>query len=343
LQKSLSTAAYPSGESQLGLQFVSAYSSIMLSSLIFAIGAITLITFIYRIYNFVKLYFVHQSTLPQYLHPGKNTYALVTGSSDGIGLATAKALQQRGFNVILHGRNPEKLARISKSMSQEFPNLKTVVVAADASDPVPSVSKVAKVVEEVESSGGKLTVLINNIGGLAMFGLSPYSTLNEIPLDVVNKQLGLNMTFPTLLTRALLPTLITNKPALVINIGSYAGVYGMAFVTTYAPSKAFNHMFSTSLSAELKHLKLPVEVLGIIVGSVQTPGNPDDAPSFRTLTPEEMARDILGKVGCGKALVVGSWKQCLVGQSVGWLPEQVAEQVMSTEMSKRAEREAKKT
>jgi short-subunit dehydrogenase len=301
------------------------------------IGLITAGTLLYRIFSFIHLYFLHTSVLPQYLHPGGKSYALVTGSSDGIGLALAKLLQKRGFNIILHGRNPEKLLRLSSQMNKEFPDRRTLIVAADASDADKSASKVAECVKDVEDSGGKLTVLINNVGGNALFGISPYAPLKDIPSDVINKAIDLNAKFPTLLTRALLPALASNKPGLVINIGSYAGVYGIPYLCIYAPSKAFNHIFSATLSNELKLMSLPIEVLGVIVGSVKTPGNPHEDLNFATLSAEEIAENILGRVGCGKSVVVGSWKQCLLGESLKWVPDKIKESILGQEMLMRIE------
>ncbi|QDS72202.1 hypothetical protein FKW77_005195 [Venturia effusa] len=265
----------------------------MFASIVFALGVITALTLVYRLFNFIHLYFLHQSTLPRYLHAEKRSYALVTGSSDGIGLATVKALAKRGFNVVIHGRNPEKLSDISKHMSEEFPKVKTVVVAADATDAQPAVEQIAKAVASVEKAGGKLTILINNIGGMAMFNANPHAAFIDTPVDLIRKQVDLNVVFPTMLTRALLPSLMANSPSLVINIGSYAGVFGLANLSTYCGSKAFNHMFSKSLSAEFKLSKHDIEVIGILVAQVQTSGNPDNEPDFSTLTPDEMAENIL--------------------------------------------------
>lgn len=314
----------------------------MFASLIFTLGAITAFTLIYRLFNFINLYFLHKSTLPQYLHAGKNSYALVTGSSDGIGLATARALAKSGFNVILHGRNPEKLSDIAKTMSEEFPAIRTVTVAADATNALPAVVQIAKAVEAVEKAGGKLVVLINNIGGMAMFNANPHAALIDTPVELIGKQVDLNAVFPAMLTRALLPNLMANTPSLMINIGSYAGVFGLANISTYCGSKAFNHMFSKSLSAEFKLSKTAIEVVGIIVAQVETAGNPSNKPDFSTLTPDEMAQSILGKVGCGKSLVVGSWRHCILGQLPGWLPEPVTEAMFRGVAAKRNEVEAKK-
>jgi 17beta-estradiol 17-dehydrogenase / very-long-chain 3-oxoacyl-CoA reductase len=312
------------------------FSSI--ASILEVIGTLTISYIAYQIYKFIDLYFLKESTLPRYLHPkNRKAYALVTGSSDGIGLETAKALQSRGFNILLHGRNPSKLSKIAENMNGDYPSQKVVVVAADATDPTNAVPKILKAVKEVEAEGGKLTVLINNIGGASMFGISEYATLKEIPQDTIVKQIGLNAMFPTLLTSALLPNLIANAPALVVNIGSFAGVFGMPYLTTYAPSKAFNHTFSVALASEMKVLKADVEVLGIVVGSVKTSGNPHEELNFATLAPDEMARSILERVGCGQNLVTGNWKQCLPGIIMGLMPASLREKVLGKEMTRRAE------
>jgi len=304
------------------------------------LGLITLITLLCRLSTFLRLYFLHTSALPKYLHPGVNSYALITGASDGIGLALTRELLQCGFNTILHGRNPDKLHHLSTQLTDEFPHRKTLFVAADAAASETNAS-VAKIVQRVEESSGKLTVLINNVGGSSLFGISSYTPLRDMPSDALNNAINLNAKFPTLLTHALLPTLAKNGPSLIVNIGSYGGVWGLPYLTAYAPSKAFNHTFSASLAKELPLIGMPdIEVLGVIVGSVMTPGNPHEQPNLHTLTTDEIALSILARVGCGwRGAVVANWRQCLLGESLRLLPERVAERVLEKEMHLRVERE----
>ena len=68
------------------------------------------IAHIYHILDFIWLYFLRPSSVKRYLH-GRAPYAIVTGATDGIGRATAAELVTRGFNLILHGRNEEKMQR----------------------------------------------------------------------------------------------------------------------------------------------------------------------------------------------------------------------------------------
>jgi short-subunit dehydrogenase len=297
------------------------------------IGTIATMHLLYRLLRFIHLYFIQQSKLPRYLHAGENTYALVTGASDGIGVELARQLLAKDFNVILHGRNPDKLSRLQQDLSKQFPSRRAVVIAATADDPLNSVPKVETLVKDIEKQGGRLTVLINNVGGTLMSGPT-YRSLEELPYDTVDKQISLNLRFPTLLTKTLLPILKVNKPSLIINVGSYAGEQRNPWLPIYAPSKAFNHAFSMTLTSEMRASKTDIEVLGILVSQVSSASN-FDQPSFAVLTSEECARDILNRVGCGKRLVTVSWRHCLVVEGLKWLPKEFEEWLVTQIMSQR--------
>jgi len=316
----------------------------MLGLILQAVGLITALSLLWRIYGFIHLYFLHTSKLPQYLHAGTKSYALVTGASDGIGLALSQELLNRGFNIILHSRNHSKLSNLRSRLQQQHPDRNIVIVAADASQPDTSIPTIVKCVEEkMEASGGRLTVLVNNVGGTAMLEISSFTPLKDMPPEIARKSLDLNAKFPTLLTHALLPRLVANapKPGLVINLGSYAGVYGLPFLSIYGPSKAFNLTFSASLDKEMKLMGVPVEVWGVVVGSVKTPGNTLEEDGFQVLTAEVMAQSILERVGCGKSVIVGNWRQSAAGGVMRWLPEKLAERVLAQSILVRIEREKK--
>ena len=308
--------------------------------ILFALGTLTSLHLVYRLLRFVHLYFIQQSKLPRYLHAGENTYALVTGASDGIGVVLVRQLLAKGFNVILHGRNPDKLSRIQQDLSKQFPGRRAVVIAATADDPQNSVPKVEKLVKDVEKQGGRLTVLINNVGGTLMYGPT-YRSLEEIPYDIVDKEISLNLRFPTLLTKTLFPVLKANKPSLIINVGSYAGELCGPWLTIYTPSKAFNHAFSMALASDMRATKTDIEVLGILVGQVVSASN-FDRLSFTVLTSEECARDILKRVGCGKSLVTASWRHCLAAEGVKWLPKEFVDWLVMQILTQRRVHEEKR-
>lgn len=107
----------------------------------------------------------HQSLLmTRFLHAGRNSYALVTGPSDGIGLAIARALAKSVFNIIIHGRNGKKLADIAKAISEQFPGIRIVRAVAAVTNARPATEQVVKAVATDGKEGRKLTVPTDSIG-----------------------------------------------------------------------------------------------------------------------------------------------------------------------------------
>ncbi|QDS71875.1 hypothetical protein FKW77_010112 [Venturia effusa] len=300
-------------------------------------GLLSLSAVVYRVSTFINLYFLRASTIDRYLCPGDETWALITGATQGVGLSLAQQLLDRGFNVVLHSRDPEKLAKKTRQLESQYPHRQCLWVAGDAADVLPTVAKLRAAIEKIEAEGGKFRILVNNVGGAGLFGVPMYMPFMEVPSEVAAQLLDLNAKFPTLLSRALLPMVAANEPALVLNISSYAGVYGDPYISIFAATKAFNNILSKSLSYEMRVLHPSVEVLGLVLGGVLTPGNPDEKLGFASLTPDEVARNIIDRVGCGKSVCAASWKQCLLGESAKWMPEALARWALTREVQKRME------
>lgn len=85
-----------------------------------------------------------------------NKIALITGSTQGIGFATAKKLCQEGVNVILNGRTKEKVEIAVKKLKNEFPHLKIIGIEADLKD--------NKGCNKLISTIPHIDILINNLG-----------------------------------------------------------------------------------------------------------------------------------------------------------------------------------
>jgi 17beta-estradiol 17-dehydrogenase / very-long-chain 3-oxoacyl-CoA reductase len=84
----------------------------MLSLLLVALLMLPYALFIIVYWLYTNFY--RRDTLSRYL--SRETWAIVTGGSDGIGLAMARRLAQRGFNVLVTGRNEEKLKRVVEEL-----------------------------------------------------------------------------------------------------------------------------------------------------------------------------------------------------------------------------------
>ncbi|MGD1873149.1 MAG: SDR family NAD(P)-dependent oxidoreductase [Mastigocoleus sp.] len=173
---------------------------------------------------------------------------LITGSTDGIGLETAKLLASQGYNVLLHGRNPEKLEKVQKTLLELNGGGGVEIYLADLSL-MENVEELAKTVAQKQS---KLDVLINNAG--------VYNASNPVTQDGLDIRFAVNTIAPYLLTQRFLPLLGTSGR--VINLSSAAqstvqvealtGRVKLRDGAAYAQSKLALTMWSRSLGLSLK-------------------------------------------------------------------------------------------
>jgi 17beta-estradiol 17-dehydrogenase / very-long-chain 3-oxoacyl-CoA reductase len=285
------------------------------------IGGVTAAYLLYNI-SATAYHFLRPSSLPRYLSkdPAHPSWALITGATDGIGLAISNELLSRGFNVLLHGRNEVKLQKTVTDLLRVYPGRSIEYAAADAS----SAGKegIAVIVAKASNlpSGGKLRVLVNNVG------MAPNFTVAESAGASIDEQINVNIRFPTQLTAALLPIITKSTPALILNIGSIVAVFNLPYLAMYSGSKSFALSFSASLGKELQAEGHDVEVLGFMVGATDTPGArvstmEDSVPN--ALTPKSVAIACLGRVGCGRWVISGAWGHFLVVKIGGLLPDSI--------------------
>jgi NAD(P)-dependent dehydrogenase (short-subunit alcohol dehydrogenase family) len=173
---------------------------------------------------------------------------LITGSTDGIGLETAKMLVSLGHHVLLHGRNPSKLEEAEKMLSALPGGGRVESYVADLSR-MAEVEVLAKAVAEKHA---KLDVLINNAG--------VYSAPDPVTQDGLDVRFAVNTIAPYLLTQQLLPLL--GSSGRVINLSSAAqspvdpealvGRVKLSDGAAYAQSKLALTMWSRSMALSLK-------------------------------------------------------------------------------------------
>ena len=133
---------------------------------------------------------------------------LLTGATDGIGKLTAEALAAMGHNLLLHGRNAEKLEAVRSELSLKHANTSIEIYCADLS----SLSQTNKLASAIRDSHQKLDVLVNNAG---VFKIAEARTQDDLDVRFV-----VNAIAPYLLTRRLLPLLSSDSR--VINLSSAA-------------------------------------------------------------------------------------------------------------------------
>lgn len=133
---------------------------------------------------------------------------LITGSTDGIGLAAAKSLSQLGHKVVLHGRSQGKLEAVLGELSESYPGKDIAYYQADLS----VLSEVEKLAKAIKDDGLALDVMINNAG---VFKVTQARTVDDL-----DTRFAVNTVAPYALTRMLTPALTPS--ARVINLASAA-------------------------------------------------------------------------------------------------------------------------
>jgi 17beta-estradiol 17-dehydrogenase / very-long-chain 3-oxoacyl-CoA reductase len=275
-----------------------------LNSLLAAVGLATALVSTYGFSSFIRIY-LRPSTIDEYLTDG--AYAVVTGATDGIGKAIAFELAARGFNIVLHGRSTEKLQRVKDQIQITHRGRKVVMLAHDA-----------KASSRLDTSAIKalpISVLVNNVGGAA-----PKSFVRSSRADI-DEVIAVNTLFSTHLTWELLPHLL--RPALILNVSSYVGVFPPPYLAVYAGAKAFVTAFSSSLSREVQS----VEIISLITGSVHSAGNTKPVGFLRPDS-TTFARSILRVVGCGRLSVFPYWPHAVQAYAFSLMPRRMLERAM---------------
>jgi NAD(P)-dependent dehydrogenase (short-subunit alcohol dehydrogenase family) len=141
------------------------------------------------------------------MRPIEETVVLITGATDGLGRGVARDLHARGAQVLLHGRNREKLDELSAELGG-VPTFQADLASLDV---------VRSLAAEVEETTPALHVLISNAG---IGGGAPELTTRQESRDGLELRLAVNHLAGFLLTLRLLPLLRRSKPARVVFVAS---------------------------------------------------------------------------------------------------------------------------
>jgi NAD(P)-dependent dehydrogenase (short-subunit alcohol dehydrogenase family) len=182
-----------------------------------------------------------------------NKTILITGATDGIGLETAKLLFAEGHTLLIHGRNPDKLAAASRLISGEESSARLHAYCADLS----KFDDVHRLIDQVRTNHECIDVLINNAG---VFKINDASTPSGIDVRFV-----VNTIAPYLITQSLLN--LIPQGGRVVNLSSaaqapvsLAAMSGkeseLSAFDAYAQSKLAITMWTQTLSDQDNHKRI---------------------------------------------------------------------------------------
>jgi short-subunit dehydrogenase len=222
-------------------------------------------------------------------------WALITGSSSGIGAEFAQQLARSGLNLVLIARREDVLQRTAEQLSKTH-GIKTRVIAADLSDP--------QVVDALPQKVADLDIglVVSNAGSDSM------GALTKVDPAVLRSMYSLN-TYPHLaFTRHFSERMLKRKAGAIILVSSMAGMQGTAYGANYSASKAYILNLGEAVDRELRRTGVNLTVL--VPGPTDTPAvGPRDDIDFSKMPVSPMkarpvVRGALQAVLANKAVYV---------------------------------------
>jgi len=177
-------------------------------------------------------------------------YALVTGSSKGIGRAVALMLGEMGVNVAVNYNNSKNAAKEVEENLHKM-GVESFIVHGDVSD----VDQVAKMINQVTKTFGGVDILVNN-AGIIDDGL-----LIRMSDDAWDNVISTNLNGTFYCTRAVLRGMIRRRWGRIINIGSVVGIRGNIGQVNYSASKAAIIGFTKALAKEVATRNITVNTV----------------------------------------------------------------------------------
>ena len=224
---------------------------------------------------------------------------LITGSTSGIGLGTAKVFAQQGWNVVFNGLEPDG-AQIAQAVADEH-NIQHFFSPANMMQP----DAIRVFAAQALGQFGKIDVLINNAG------VQHVAPLEDFPAEKWDAIIAINLTAAFHLTKALWPVMKAARWGRVINMASAHGLVASEFKSAYVAAKHGLVGFTKTIA--LEGAEFGITANAICPGYVHTPIIDKQIPEqmkAHNMTADEVIKEVLlGKQAIKKFISIDTIAQ----------------------------------
>ena len=228
-------------------------------------------------------------------------WAVVTGATDGIGLAMATEMANKGMHIVLISRTQKKLDDCALEIKRKYPNIEVKVLAVDFMniDNEAQRKKIQTFLDKID-----VGVLVNNVG-VSYPNPKYFYELDDSNVEALTV---LNVNSTVWMTRIVLPQMIERKQGAIVNISSAAGVLTSPLLSQYGGAKGYVAQFSRALHYELAskgihvQCQVPLYVTTKLAKLRKT--------SWSTPDPAGYARAAIARIGSG-VVVSPYWSHAL--------------------------------
>jgi short-subunit dehydrogenase len=187
----------------------------------------------------------------------KDSYALVTGASSGIGYELAKLFAKDGKNIVVLARSQDKLEELKTEIEDKY-GTGVKVLIKDLSDP----NSAQEIFSELEKESINVDVLVNNAG------FTVWGKFAETDWQKESEMIQVNITSLTQLTKLYLNKMLEDGSGRILNVASLIGFTPAPLESIYSASKSYVLHFSEALANELKGT--PVKITCLCPGMTET-------------------------------------------------------------------------
>uniref|UniRef100_A0A3Q4ACI3 Uncharacterized protein n=1 Tax=Mola mola TaxID=94237 RepID=A0A3Q4ACI3_MOLML len=289
----------------------------LMDSLFISLGAAVTIYYGVKVLLFTGLLFPKfWFPLPQSFFSSMGEWAVVTGSSEGIGRAYALELAERGMNIVIMSRTKETLDQVAQKI-RDTTGKKVKVIVTDFTK--------EDVFTEIEDQLKALNigVLVNNVGILPSTIPSKFLDMEELD-QIITKVINCNVKTGAKMCKIVLPGMTKRGKGVILNVSSGVASIPFPLYNLYAASKVFVERLSQGLQAEYKDKGIIIQAVAPFGVSTRLANYPKT--NMVNMSPEDFVKCSLQYLAAGDKTYGSIWHMIM-----GWILQTVPLKVLHAE------------